>query len=337
MSDSANGRRRRHLVAAVAYDGLCTFEFGIAVELFGLPRPEIPNWYEFVVCAAERRPLSATGGVHLVPGSGFEVLKRADTIILPGWRDPHEAPPRALVEALIAANRRGARLASICSGVFVLAATGLLDGRRATTHWRYVDVLRRAFPRIQVDPDVLYVDEGTVLTSAGSAAGIDLCMHLIRRDHGAQVANAVARRLVMAPHREGGQAQFIPAPVGDEDRPWLAQLFDWVQRRLHEPLTIDRMARQANMSTRTLARRFAETAGVSPGEWLIGLRIARAKDLLETSRRSVERIAVDCGFGSVATLRHHFRQRVHMSPAAYRARFYTVRPPARTPRGVRGN
>ena len=336
MSDGANGRRRRHLVAAVAYDGLCTFEFGIAVELFGLPRPEIPNWYEFVVCAADRRPLSATGGVQLVPRAGLEVLKRADTIILPGWRDPHDAPPQALVEALVAANRRGARLASICSGVFVLAATGLLDGRRATTHWRYVDVLRRAFPRIQVDPDVLYVDEGTVLTSAGSAAGIDLCMHLIRRDHGARVANAVARRLVMAPHREGGQAQFIPAPVGDEDRPWLAQLFDWVQRRLHEPLTIARMARQANMSTRTLARRFAETAGVSPGEWLIGLRIARAKDLLETSRRSVERVAVDCGFGSVGTLRHHFRQRVDMSPAAYRARFSTARPPARASRGVRG-
>ncbi len=333
MADTAGGRRRRHLVAAVAYDGLCTFEFGITVELFGLPRPEIPNWYEFVVCAAERRPLCATGGVQLRPSAGIEALNRADTIILPGWRDPHEAPPRALVDALVAAHRRGARLASICSGVFVLAATGLLDGRRATTHWRYASMLRQAFPRIQVDPDVLYVDEGTVLTSAGSAAGIDLCMHLIRRDHGATVANAVARRLVMAPHREGGQAQFIPAPVGDEDRPWLAQLFDWVQRRLHEPLTIDRMARQAHMSTRTLTRRFAETAGVSPGTWLIGVRVARARDLLETSRHSVERIAVDCGFGSVATMRHHFRQRVHMSPAAYRARFHTTGPHARPSRG----
>ncbi|HXT17101.1 MAG TPA: transcriptional regulator FtrA [Gemmatimonadaceae bacterium] len=324
-SARANRPRRRHVVAAVVYDRLCTFEFGIAVEFFGLSRPEMPHWYEFVVCAAERPPLSATGGIKLVPRAGLEVLKRADTIILPGWRDLNETPPRALLDALVAAHRRGARLASICSGVFVLAATGLLDGRRATAHWRDAHLLRQAFPKIQVDPDVLYVDEGSVLTSAGSAAGIDLCMHLVRRDHGAKVANAVARRLLMAPHREGGQAQFIPAPVGDEDRPWLATLFDWVQLHLHESLPIDRMARQAHMSARTLTRRFVETAGVSPGEWLIGLRVARAKDLLETSRRSVERIADDCGFGSVATLRHHFRRRVHMNPAAYRARFHTGR------------
>ena len=210
---------------------------------------------------------------------------------------------------------------SICAGVFVLAATGLLDGCRATAHWRDVASLRRQYPRIIVDPDVLYVDEGKLLTSAGSAAGIDLCLHIIRRDFGARVANVVARRLVMPPHREGGQAQFVPSPVGDEDRPWLSQLFEWTQRHIDEPLSVERLAREACMSTRTLTRRFADAAGVSPTDWIISLRVARAKDLLETTTRSIEQIATSCGFGSAATLRHHFRQRVQMSPARYRARF----------------
>ena len=227
------------------------------------------------------------------------------------------------MDALVTAHRRGARLVSICSGVFVLAATGLLDGRRTTTHWRYTESLARQYPRIRIEPDVLYVDEGDVLTSAGSAAGMDLGLHIIRGDFGARVANQVARRLVMPPHREGGQAQFVPAPVGDEERPWLAHLFEWAQRRVHEDLTVARLAREARMSTRTLSRRFAETAGVSPAHWVIGLRVAKAKDLLETSRRPVERIASDCGFGSAPTLRHHFRRRVGMSPTSYRARFRT--------------
>jgi AraC family transcriptional activator FtrA len=234
-------------------------------------------------------------------------------------------PAKALVEALVAAHRRGARLVSICSGVFVLAATGLLDGRRATTHWRFAPALARQYPRIEIDPDVLYVDEGRILTSAGSAAGIDLCLHIIRRDHGARVANQVARRLVMPPHREGGQAQYVPSPVGDEERPWLARLFEWAQRHLDEDLSLARLAREACMSKRTLARRFVETAGVSPASWVIGLRLARAKDLLETSTRSVEQIAASCGFGSAATLRHHFRARLDTSPAAYRARFSVKR------------
>lgn len=318
---------RRHLVAAVAYDGLCTFEFGIAVELFGLPRPELPEWYDFVVCSADRGPLAAAGGVRVLPQAGLGALRRADTIVIPGWRDAGEPPPRALVSALVAAHRRGARLVSICSGVFVLAATGLLDGRRATTHWRYVESLARQYPRIRIEPDVLYVDEGNLLTSAGSAAGMDLALHLIRRDFGARVANRVARRLVMPPHREGGQAQFVPAPVGDEARPWLAHLFEWARRHLHEELTVARLAREARMSPRTLSRRFAEAAGTSPADWVTGLRVARAKDLLETSRRPVERVAADCGFGSAPTLRHHFRRRVGMSPTAYRARFrVTPRP-----------
>ena len=312
---------KKHVVAAIAYDGLCTFEFGIVVEMFGLPRPEVDNWYEFIVCSPDRGPLAATGGVRLTPSADLTALRRADTIIVPGWRDHDEKPPRELVESLIAAHGRGARLVSICSGVFVLAATGLLNGRRATTHWRYAAALAERYPLITVDPDVLYVDEGSILTSAGSAAGIDLSLHIIRRDHGARIANLVARRLIMPPHREGGQAQFVPEPVGDAERPWLAHLFEWAQRRLHEPLTLEQLAKKARMSERTLSRRFAETTGDSPASWVIGLRVAKAKDLLETTKRSVERISADCGFGIAATLRHHFRERVGMSPTAYRARF----------------
>jgi AraC family transcriptional activator FtrA len=320
-STSPIQNRKRHVVAAIAYDGLCTFEFGIVVELFALPRPEFEHWYDFVACTADAGPLRTIGGLQVSAGRGLAALRRAHTIIVPGWRDVEERPPAELVDALVAAHRRGARLVSVCAGVFVLAATGLLDGKRATAHWRDVASLARQYPRIIIDPDVLYVDEGSILTSAGSAAGIDLGLHIIRRDYGARVANIVARRLVMPPHREGGQAQFVPSPVGDEERPWLARLFEWAQRHLNEPLPVERLAHEACMSKRTLTRRFAETAGSSPTDWVIGLRIAKAKDLLETTTRSIEQIAVRCGFGSAATLRHHFRQRVQMSPAQYRARF----------------
>ena len=315
----ARNSRRKHVVAAVAYDGLSTFEFGIVVELFGLRRPEIDGWYEFVVCAETTRPVAAAGGVRFIAGAGLDALARADTIVIPGWRDVHERPPERLTDALCRAHARGARPVSICSGTFVLAATGLLDGRRATTHWRHAELLRSSYPAIQVDPAVLYVDEGDILTSAGSAAGIDLCLHIIRRDFGARVVNDVARRLVMAPHREGGQAQFIPHPVGDATEPWLSDLFQWTQRHLHEPLTTARLAAVARMTRRTFFRRFSAMTGGSPADWLTGLRIARARDLLETSTKPIERIAWECGFGSAATMRHHFHQRVKVSPASYRA------------------
>jgi len=310
---------RPHVVAAVAYDRLSTFEFGIVVELFGRRRPEIANWYDFIVCSETTGAVAAAGGVKIVAKSGLAALARADTIIVPGWRDIHERPPERLTNALRKAHTRGARLVSICSGTFVLAATGLLNGRRATTHWRYADVLRRDYPDIQVDPKVLYVDEGDILTSAGSAAGIDLCLHIIRRDFGVRVVNDVARRLVMAPHREGGQAQFIPHPVGDATEPWLSDLLQWAERHLHEPLTTSRLAAIARMTRRTFFRRFSAMTGGTPAEWLTGLRLARARDLLETSTKPVERIAWDCGFGSAATMRHHFHQRLNISPTSYRA------------------
>ena len=307
-------------VAVLAYSGMATFELGIVVELFGLPRPEFSEWYRFKVCALETGPLAATGDLMITPRHGIEALSRAGTIVIPGWR-PEQQPPQRLVRILRRAHGRGARLVSICSGAFVIAATGLLDGRRATTHWRYVAQLAQMYPSIKVEPDVLYVDEGNLLTSAGSAAGIDLCLHVVRRDFGESVASQVARRLVVYPHRDGGQAQFVDRLVPQEDTLWLAKLLEWSQNHLDEDLSVERLAKQAGMSKRTLSRRFAEEAGTSPIEWLIGLRLARAKQMLEKTARSVDEIAYDTGFGSAPTLRHHFRRRLNTSPVAYRTHF----------------
>lgn len=249
---------RNRRVAALVYDRLCTFEFGIAVEIFALPRPELSvDWYEFAVCSLDLGPLRATGGVRMEPTAGLGGLRRAGTIVIPGWRDPNERPPDALLNAVRAAHARGARLVTICSGVFVLAAAGLLDGKRATTHWRYVDRLRELCPRIRVEPDVLYVDEGTILTSAGSAAGIDLCLHIVRRDYGANIANQVARRLIMPPQREGGQSQYIPAPIQPEAHGGLAHVLEWAHRHLSERLSVERLAQRAAMSPRRSRAGFA--------------------------------------------------------------------------------
>jgi AraC family transcriptional regulator, transcriptional activator FtrA len=318
---TVNARKLSHLdVGVLAYSGMATFELGIVVELFGLPRPEFPQWYRFRVCALEPGALHATGGLTITPQYGIEALSRAGTIVIPGW-PPDQQPPERLIRILRRAHARGARLISICSGAFVIAATGLLDGRRATTHWRYEAKLAQMYPKIAVKPDVLYVDEGDVLTSAGSAAGIDLCLHLIRKDFGEHVANQVARRLVMYPHRDGGQAQFVERAVPKDDSPWLAALLEWTERHLAEELSVERLAKQVGMSKRTLSRRFAERAGTSPVEWLIGLRLARAKQLLEKTTRSIEEVADESGFGSAPTLRHHFRERLATSPAAYRSHF----------------
>lgn len=304
-------------VAVVAYDGLCTFEFGIAVELFGLPRPELAEWYRFRVCAAEPGPLRAVGGFAVTTDDGLAGLADAGTIIVPGWRDPAEPPPEALVDSLRCAHAAGARLVSICSGVFVLAATGLLAGRRATTHWRHAGRLAAAYPAIAIEPDVLYVDEGQLLTSAGSAAGIDLGLHLIRRDFGTAVANQVARRLVIPPHRDGGQPQFIERPV-QHDGAALAGLFDWIRANLSADLTIAGLARRAHMSERSFLRRFTAATGSTPGDWVVAARLARARELLETSDLAVERIATAAGFGTADTLRHHFRRRLGTSPQRWR-------------------
>jgi AraC family transcriptional activator FtrA len=312
----------RRRVAALAYDGLCTFEFGIVVEVFGLPRPELgPGWYKFQVCALEKGDLRATGGVTVRAAAGLSGLRRAGTIVLPGWRDADERPPEELLRAVRAVYARGARLVTICSGVFVLAAAGLLDGKRATTHWRYVERLRARYPRVKVEPDVLYVDEGRLLTSAGSAAGLDLCLHIVRRDHGAEIANQVARRLVVPPQREGGQSQYVPVPVAAESTGGLAAVLEWAQARLNEDLSVERWARRAALSPRTFARRFRAETGTTPHRWLVHQRVLAAQRLLETSDASIDQVAEGVGLQTAATLRLHFRRALRTTPTAYRRRF----------------
>ena len=309
-------------VVALAYDGLCTFEFGVAVELFGLSRPEMgPDWYQFATAAIEPGPLRGLGGVQVMADGGLDLVEQAGTIIAPGWRGADSPVPQALINALQTAHARGARVMSICSGVFVLAAAGLLAGRRATTHWRYVDKLRVLYPDIDVQPDVLYVDEGDVLTSAGSAAGLDLGLHLMRRDFGPEAANSVARRLVIPPHRDGGQAQFIqrPVPIAHEAGR-LSPILDRMRADLAREHTVKALADAAGMSPRTFLRRFDAATGVTPARWLLAERLARARDLLETTPAGVEQIAQTVGFGAAA-LRHHFRKSLATTPQAYRARF----------------
>lgn len=313
-----------HLVVALAYDGLCTFEFGCVVEMFSLARPELGvDWYRFAVCAAERGPVRAAGGIQVVAPHGLTMLARADTIVVPGWRGADEAPPDALLRALRRAHARGARLASICSGVFVLAATGLLDGKAATTHWRYAEKLRERHPAIDVRTNALYVDEGDILTSAGSAAGLDMLLHLVRRDHGAKIANQVAQRLVIAPHRLGDQAQFVPRPMPVDEAARLSRLMDWVRAHPAQAHTPASLAKRAAMSVRTLQRQFQETAGLTPLEWVTRERVAAARELLESSRRPMADIAERTGFGSEESFRRHFRLVTGISPATYRRQFAT--------------
>jgi AraC family transcriptional activator FtrA len=310
------------LVAILAYDGLCTFEFGIAVEIFGLTRPEFDfPWYAHRIVAVDQGPMRAMGGIQVLADGGMELLEDARTIIIPGWRDRSAPVPEALLVALRNAHARGARLLSICSGVFVLAATGLLDGHDATTHWRYTSELSTLFPNIRVNPDVLYVDSGQLITSAGSAAGIDACLHLVARDFGTLVANSVARRLVMSPQRTGGQAQFIPTPVSPTPRNDLSRVMQWARERLHEPLEVRDLASEAAMSERTFLRRFTEASGQSPKTWLQHERLGRARELLESTNQHTEQIAQHCGYRSVDSFRVAFRSVVGVAPSVYRERF----------------
>ncbi|HCL6543326.1 TPA: transcriptional regulator FtrA [Klebsiella oxytoca] len=310
----------RHRVVALAYDGLCTFEFGVAVEIFGLPRPEMgERWYRFAVAAVDEGELRATGGIRLMTDGGMSLLSEADTIVVPGWRGIDSPVPPDLCQALVAAHARGCRIISICSGVFVLAAAGLLNGRQATTHWRYTDQLRARFPLIEVIDDVLYVGAEGVMTSAGSAAGIDLCLHQVREDFGIDAANIVARRLVVSPHRDGGQAQQIVRPVAKaRESQRLGLLFDFLHQNLAANHTVASLAERAGMGSRTFLRRFEDTTGKTPARWLLDERLLRATQHLTHSRLSVEQIAELCGFANASTLRHHFRQQYALSPLQYR-------------------
>lgn len=318
-------RRRahaRHRVVALVFDGVAAFELGVVVEVFGLERPEIPTpWYELTVCSPDAGPLECAPGLSLTPSHGLEALARADTVIVPAWPRVGEPVPRPVVDALIAAHRSGARMVSICSGAFVLAATGLLDGRRAATHWRYADALRRLHPAVEVDENVLYVDDGDVLTSAGSAAGIDLCLHIVRSDHGSAIVNQVARRLVVAPHREGGQAQFIDRPVARAADDRLGATIEWALANLEHPISVADLASRSFMSGRTFTRQFRRAVGASPMAWLIEQRVKASMAMLETTDQPVEWISRASGFTTPASFRRHFRRLVGVSPSEYRRAF----------------
>jgi AraC family transcriptional activator FtrA len=313
---------KNHLVVALAYEGLCTFEFGCAVEVFSLERPELGvDWYRFAACAPSRGTVRAAGGISVQVPHGLAMLARADTIIIPGWQGVDVAPPPALLRRLVAAHARGARIATICSGVFVLAATGLLDGKAATTHWRYADTLQQRHPAIDVRPNSIYVDEGALLTSAGSAAGLDMMLHLVRRDHGPRVANQVAQRLVVPPHRLGDQAQFVARPVPQDEAARLARLMDWVRAHPTHDWTLASLAERGAMSVRTLQRQFQQSLGMSPVDWLVRERVELARQLLETSTRPLAHVSSLAGFGSEESFRRHFRLATGVSPMAYRRQF----------------
>ena len=311
----------RH-VAALVDRQIGAFELGVLAEVFGLDRTDdgLPG-FTFRVCAARPGLVPTTTGFAVHVEHGLDRVAEADLVAVPSWTDRPVEPPPEVAEALRAALDRGARLLAVCSGAFLLAASGLLDGRRATTHWRYTATLASRYPQIRVDPDVLYVEDGPVVTSAGTAAAIDACLHLVRAEHGSAVANALARRMVVAPHRSGGQAQFVEAAVpapGDDD---LAALVAWVQGHLAEPLTVDDLAARALMSPRTFARRFRAATGTTPHKWLLDQRLLLAEQLLERTDLPVDEIARRCGLGSSDTLRHHFARRRRVSPAGYRRSF----------------
>jgi AraC family transcriptional activator FtrA len=311
------------LVVALAYDRLCTFEFACAVELFSLERPELDvDWYRFAVCAAEPGKLRAAGGITIEAPYTLRLLDKADVIIIPGWRDVDELPSPQLIKKIQNAYTRGARFCTICSGVFVLAAAGILDGKSVTTHWRYADKLAKRYPSIQVKADALYVDAGQVITSAGSAAGLDMLLYLVRKDYGVKVANQVAQRLVIPPHREGGQAQYIPRPIAQDERGRLSQLLDWIREHPALEHKLADLAQRAAMSERTLQRQFLAQTGYSPYEWIIRERVAIAKELLESSDTSVSHILELTGFGSEETFRRQFKRVAATSPIAYRKQFF---------------
>jgi transcriptional regulator GlxA family with amidase domain len=326
-SDSTPAPFRPHRVAVLALDGLLPFELGIPHRIFGRPtdarrRP----LYEVVTCSVRPPgPVETDADFSIHVPHGPEALATADTVIVPASYELGPVYDEGVLPGELAAAlgriRPGTRLASICTGVYVLAAAGLLDGRPATTHWADAERLQRLFPRVRVDPDVLFVDDGDVLTSAGVAAGIDLCLHMVRRDHGAAVANEIARRTVVPPHRDGGQAQYIERPVPDPQQATTTGARAWALGRLHEPIQLRDMAVQENMSARTFTRRFREETGVSPGQWLAQQRVERARQLLESTDLSVDQVAREAGFGTAQSMRQHLQAALGVTPTAYRRTF----------------
>jgi transcriptional regulator GlxA family with amidase domain len=313
-------------IAVVVVNGFHPFELGVVCEVFGIDRrgDGLPS-YDFDVVGAESGPLRSNNGFTIQPEHGMERLRDADLIAMPAVGDERlgsrEPFPEALLEELRAAVARGTRVLSVCSGAFVLGEAGLLDGRRCTTHWRYADALASRFPAAKVDPDVLYVDDDPVFTSAGTAAGIDACLYLVRKAQGSRVANGIARRMVVPAHREGGQAQYVVQPVPCAGVGALGDLLDWLRGNLAEQVAVADMAARVHMSSRTFARRFTQETGTTPQRWITGQRVLLAQQLLEDTDETVEAIAERCGFGSVTVFRHHFRAWRGTTPNAYRQAF----------------
>jgi AraC family transcriptional regulator, transcriptional activator FtrA len=312
--------RERHLVACIAFDGIAPFELGTVAEVFAQPRPELAVdwWYSFTLCAEKPGAHRAIGGFDIMIYTGLHAVDRAHTVVVPSVPDVRGDISPAVMHALQSAHRRGARVMSICTGAFALAAAGLLDGREATTHWRHADLLQRRYPRVRVNPSVLYVDHTDVLTSAGTTAGIDLCLHLIRHDHGADIAGRVARRMVVATHREGGQAQFIEQPVAEvpADDP-IAEAMSYANEHLATRLSLEDLAKVAHLSVRQFERRFTYATGASPGRWVAQQRVRAGMRMLEKPGISIDMVAVRVGL-TAAGFRHHFRALVGMSPSEYR-------------------
>ncbi len=314
---------RPETIAVVAFDGISPFHLSVPCIVFGEDRTDdgAPR-FRLRVCGFESGPLATNAGFALTVPHGLEAIRQAQIVVVPSWRDDARPAPPALLRALQAAHRRGATIVGLCLGAFVLAEAGLLDGRPASTHWKLAEAFARRYPKVRLRPEVLYVDDGDVLTSAGTAAGIDCCLHLLRVRCGAEAANRAARRMVVAPHRQGGQAQYIEQPVAAAsggDR--LAPLLEWLGRHLQAAHDLDALAARALMSRRTFTRRFREATGTTVGQWLQNQRLALAQRLLETTDRPVERVAGDAGFGSAVSLRKHFTAAFKVSPAAYRRQF----------------
>jgi AraC family transcriptional regulator, transcriptional activator FtrA len=298
------------------------FEFAVPCGVFGQDRRDLdPRWYELFICQTGPEPHQAGSGLRLEATLGLDAIESADMVVVPACVMPSYSPPPELLDALRAAHERGARIAALCSGAFVLAAAGLLDGREATTHWMYADELRRRYPRVRVNEHPLYVDEGDILTSAGTAASIDLCLHIVRKDFGAAAAADLSRRMIIAPHREGGQAQYIPPLPAKTRTDGLAPVLEWALRHLDRPLTIAQLADRAGMSVRTFGRQFARQIGNTPLKWLNQQRLARARELLETTDLAVDVVAQRSGLGTGAGLRQYFQRDLGTTPAAYRRIF----------------
>jgi len=307
----------RHRIAVLALDQVLPMEVGMPFHVFD--KRDLP--YEVLLCGRVPGPVETDNGWPVFAPHGLDVLGAADTVIVPAFRGFPDGAPDDAAAALRLAHRSGARIASICTGAFALASTGLLDGKRATTHWKYADELARRYPAVEVDPDVLYVDAGDVITSAGVASGIDLCLHLLRRDHGAAAANAIARAVVAAPFREGGQAQFIRRPPAPPRPSGLGATQEWALARLDQPVTVADLAAHARLPLRTFERRFTAETGTTPIKWLNAARVDRARELLETTDATVSRISRLCGLGTPANFRQHFRRATGTTPREYRRAF----------------